>query len=164
MKKIFLLGLIGFLLTGCNQVIEECMITYELRNRTEYNVTIIDTSENDSEVQIPPYTTKGINHYANGNFRLKDDELPVKISNGYDYTEISMLNSYDLRIYNHTYDKYTLNILNASHKSSKTFEVESYDFSQEITVYSNEFPEIELLKDGEVYTNYTIKNKLISIY
>ena len=163
MKKIVLLGLIVLLFTGCEQPVGKLLISYEINNRTEYDLTLIDARENNSEFHITPYTHYHTSHVANGDFRLKDDELPIKISNGYNYTEISMLNSYKLHIFNHTYNRFTLNIHNSTHKSSKTFNIEPHDCSLQITVFSNEFPEIQFLKDGEVYSNFSIHNTAIII-
>ena len=158
MKK-FLLILLPFLFISCNNT-----IPYELRNHTNYDVTLIDANNiNHPEYFIEANTTITIEHTNNGQFKLKNNTDPIEVYDGFVFTEVKELKSYKLNVFNNSNKTLQLNILNATHISTENFTINT-DVEQHINVYCNSTPAIELYFNNKIYNNFVIRDNNIIIY
>lgn len=159
MKKFLLILLPLFFLSSCNNT-----VPYEIRNTTDYDVTLYDTKHVDrTEYFVEAHTILTIDHTKNAELELKNNTDPIEVYNNFIYTEIKELKSYRLNIYNNSNKTFILKILNTTHDSTASFTINT-DVEQAINIYCNSTPEIELYFNNKIYNNYVIRDNNIIIY
>ncbi|MBR4790125.1 MAG: hypothetical protein IK024_04440 [Treponema sp.] len=150
MKKAFVFLLIPFVFFGCGLGI----IDYQLINKTDYDVILIDNSDYDkTEYEVTANSTRNIRRYNTGHFSIKNCTYPITISNGFSSSVIDYLPKYELKINNTTNKTYKLTITN--------------DFQGDYTITSNQTTSLSIYKpsvkvnDLHIFFNDTEINNFI---
>lgn len=158
MKRLLFI-IIPLIFFGCKNT-----ISYELRNHTTYDVILVDTKHVDNpEYFVKANTTITIEHYDSGDFRLKDHKYPIEVFNGFSSTSINNMANFELSVNNNSNKQFELKILNSKHFSTSTFTI-TPNFFQDICIYIDTQPKIELLYENKKYTNYVINNNSLIIF
>lgn len=161
MKKLYIFTIIFTCLffSSCQNI-----ISYQLRNNTDYDVILIDTKHvNYPAYYLKAHTWIAIDHTTAGNFILFNNSNPIEVINNYTFSVITELNSYNIKIKNNTATSYRLNVLNSSHVSTNTFSITSNQ-NNEIKIYARSKPILELLNDEKKYNNFILNDDTLVIY
>ena len=151
--------LIPLFFFGCNNT-----VPYEIRNNTDYDVTLYDAKNvNHTEYFIEAHTIVTIDHTKNAELELKNNTAPIRVDNNFIYTEVNELQSYNITIYNNSDKILTLKVLNTTHDSTAIFTI-PVSFNDTIKIYSIKTPDIKLYYSSSEYNNYVIRDKNIIIY
>lgn len=161
MKKFGVIGIVCllFLLFGC----EFGVIDYELINNTSYDITLVDDSNiNKTEYNVPKNSSIFIKHYNSAHFLLKNNSLPIFLTNTFSFSRVDYLPTYTLQIVNNSGLEFTLKI-NNDYQESYTI-VSSQ--KSEITVYSKNIEDsgISLYLNNNPYQYFSINDSLLIIY
>lgn len=160
MKKRYLFFLFIFLfsLIGCNQG----LVDFELINNTEYDVTLIDEYDNNTEYFVQKNSIKHIEHYSSSHFRLKESGLPIELENGYTSCRVKNIKTYDLMIDNLTNKNFTLTIDN-DYQGNYTI-LQNQKSSLKVYTYNLSNKNMHLLYEGQAYEYYILQNNKLFIF
>ena len=161
MKRLFIFfTVLSILLISCNN-----NIAYEIRNKTDYDVTLVDTTTvNHPEYFVEANSIVTIDHTRNANLEIKNNTYPIEVFNDFIYSEICYLKTVDLNIFNNSNKSFNLKVLNTTHNSTSSFTIDPTSSEKIISIYCNTKPELELYYNNAKYNNYVIRDDTLIIY
>ena len=161
MKKLCILFILisCLFLAGCQHTISFLLINY-----SDYDAVLIDSKDvNLTSYYLKAHSSFIIDHTTAADFVLLANSNPIELVNTYGSSEVRELKFFNVKVCNNTARSFTLNILNNTHESTKTFTVNSNQ-NTEFKIYAKTKPVIELLNDNQKYNNYVFNDDTIVIY